>query len=208
MNRSKALLVVCCLMLLTGICSAYPKPAAVPAIGDWTLDVVYEHPRQITVKLPGEDQPKRFWYVILSLTNNSPLSEVPFYPASNIVTDNFKTVEAGKGVRQGVFELIKKRHQGKYPFITSLDKMDKKILHGQDNSVDVVVIFPDFDAKAKNVTFMLSGLSNETIAINHPIKADKIFLRKTLALKYASGGDETLRAASQLAFNKKTWVLR
>ena len=192
----------------------FPEPAVVQTPKQWTLDVVYDQPRQITLKLPGEKEPKRFWYIILTLTNNSSLADAAFYPSCELMTDTFRIVHAGKGVRGKVFRQIKIKHQGGYPFLERLDYVDNKILRGADNAVDVAIIWPDFDAKAKEVTLFIAGMSNEAKAINHPIKKDangnpeKVYLRKTLALKYAIGGDPKLRASAALRFKKKTWVMR
>ncbi len=192
----------------------FPEPAVVQAPNQWTLDIVYDQPRQITLKLPGEKEPKRFWYIILTLTNNSPLTDADFYPFCELMTDTFRIVPAGKGVRGEVFRQIKLKHQGGYPFLERLDYVDNKILQGADNAVDVAIIWPDFDAKAKEVSLFIAGMSNETKAINHPTKKnasgnpEKVYLRKTLALKYTIGGDPKLRASAALRFKQKSWVMR
>jgi hypothetical protein len=189
--------------------SAYPEPAVVPADTDWTLNVLFNQPQQITVKTAGCTEKKRFWYIILTLTNNDFGGEAPFYPACNLMTDTFRITPAGKMVTKQVFEKIKLRHQGKYPLLENLEKVDNKILQGNDNTVDIAIIWPDFDPEAKNVTLFISGMSNETVAIEHPTdRATKVFLRKTLALKYAIGGDPKLRSKAKLAYKGKRWVMR
>ena len=192
----------------------FPEPAVVQTSKQWTLDVVYDQPRQITLKLPGEKESKRFWYIILTLTNNNSFTDAAFYPSCELMTDTFQIVPAGKGVRGEVFRQIKLKHQGGYPFLERLDYVDNKILQGADNAVDVAIIWPDFDANAKEVTLFIAGMSNETKAINHPTKKnasgnpEKVYLRKTLALKYTIGGDPKLRASAALRFKKKSWVMR
>ena len=189
--------------------SAYPEPAIVPADTDWTLEVFFNQPEQITVKMPENGEKKRFWYIILTLTNNSSKGEVPFYPACSLMTDNFRITPSGKTVTKQVFEKIKLRHQGKYPLLENLEKVNNKILQGKDNTVDVAIIWPDFDAGAKNITMFIGGMSNETTAIDHPIETGtKVFLRKTLALSYAIGGDPKLRSKAKLAYKGKRWVMR
>jgi len=188
---------------------AYPEPAIVPADSDWTLDVLFNQPEQIIMKIPGNGEKKRFWYIILTLTNNSLNSEVPFYPSCNLMTDTFRITPSGKTVTKQVFEKIKLRHQGKYPLLENLEKVDNKILQGRDNTVDIAIIWPDFDAGAKNITMFIEGMSNETTAIDHPTDAGtKVFLRKTLALSYAIGGDPKLRSKAKLAYKSKRWVMR
>ena len=95
-----------------------------------------------------------------------------------------------------------------------LDLAGNKVLSGIDNTKDIAIIWPDFDQKAKEVTLFIAGLSNETAVIEHPLDKDsegkpkKVYLRKTLALKYAIGGDEKLRDQAKLAYKAKSWVMR
>lgn len=198
---------------ISGDVRAYPEPAVVQRPGDWTLDVVFSRLQQISVKCPGEPTPGRYWYIILTLANRTG-SDVPFYPACDLMTDTFRIVPAGKAVRGPVFEQIKLRHQGRYPFLENIDLAGNKVLEGIDNTKDIVIIWPDFDAKAKNITLFMAGLSNETVAIDHPTQTDdggnpvKVYLRKTLALDYAVGSDEKLRALAKLAYKGKRWVMR
>ena len=78
----------------------------------------------------------------------------------------------------------------------------------------IAIIWSDFDPKAKNIALFIAGLSNETVAIDHPVETDKngepvkVYLRKTLALDYAIGGDEKLRAGAGLRYKSKRWVMR
>ena len=205
---------VAIVLVVAGVCWSHPEPAVVGGVNEWTLEVAFEQPQQVMVKLPGEKRPTRFWYIILTLTNNSGIGDASFYPACDLMTDTFQIANAGKGTHKVVFEKIKLRHQAKYPFLEPVDFVGNKILEGSDNTRDVAIIWPDFDPKAKNITLFIAGLSNETAAIDHPAKTDedgkpaKVYLRKTLALEYAIGGDESLRAYAQLAYKGKRWVMR
>ena len=92
--------------------------------------------------------------------------------------------------------------------------MSNKILQGEDNTKDIAIVWPDFDVKAKSMKLFIAGLSNETAAIDHPVAKDeagkpiKVFLRKTLELSYALGGDATLRSNANLIYKGKRWVMR
>jgi len=211
-----AILVVLAVAALCGVGRtwAYPEPSLVPGIGDWTLDVTFDGPRQIAVTVPGEAQPRRFWYLILTLTNNSTITDAPFYPSCDLVTDTFRIIEAGVNVPRAVFVAVRLRHQSRYPFLEWLEDVDHRILQGEDNTRDVAVIWPDFDTAAREVTFYIAGLSNETAAIDHPIVRDdqgrpqKVLLRKTLALQFYAGGEGKLRSQATLTFKDKSWVMR
>ncbi len=202
------------IILLTSINAiSAPEPAVVPGANQWTLDVVFTQPQQIVVKVPGERAPQRFWYIIITVNNNSG-KEVPFYPACELVTDTSQIIPAYKDTRNIVFDKIKRRHKNKYPFLESLELADNKILQGQDNSKDLAIIWPDFDAKARDISLFLAGMSNETAVVEHPTKKDadgnpeKIYLRKTLGLQYSIGGDESLRKSGRLVYKGQNWVMR
>ena len=191
-----------------------PRPSAVTEEGQWTLHIQYEHPVQISVKVLGQTQPQRFWYMIISLTNETTEDEVPFYPKCELVTDTFEIIPAGLGEKKGLFELIKAKHRGRYPFLESLDFTDNRIRRGMDNTRDFVIFWPDFDANAKSVQFYLAGLSNETTAINHPVQRDgqgnplPVYLQKTLQLTYSIGADPHLREDVALRYEGQDWVMR
>lgn len=209
--------IVCAVMLFLGLfvanVTAYPAPEIVQKTNQWTFKVDYSQPRQITLNMNGSDT-QRFWYVILTVTNTGPRDEVSFYPACQLVTDTFQVIDAGKNVQKSVFDTIKLKHQGRYPFLESLDFADRRIFRGDDNTRDFAIIWPDFDPKARQVSLFVSGLSNETAVVEHPTQKEddgspkKIFLRKTLQLKYAIAGDENLRANTSLKEIESAWVMR
>ncbi len=192
---------------------AAPEPAIVPALGQWTVDTEFTHPQQIVLYRAADKQPVLFWYTIITLTNNTD-EDVPFYPKCDLMTDTFRITQAGKDVSPLVFEQIKKRHQSRYPFLELLSKSDNRILQGEDNTKDIAVIWPDFDVEAKNIRLFIAGLSNETVAIDHPVETDdfgnpqKVFLRKTLELNYAFKGDPALRSGAGLTYKGKRWIMR
>ncbi len=192
---------------------AAPEPAIVPAPGQWTVDMEFTHPQQIVLPRSPGNQPRRFWYAIITLTNNTG-NDVGFYPDCDLMTDTFKITPAGKAVTPAVFEQIRKRHKSRYPFLELLAKAGNRILQGEDNTKDIAVIWSDFDAQAKNIKVFIAGLSNETVAIDHPVAKDevgkplKVFLRKTLELSYAFKGDPALRSGASLTYKGKRWIMR
>jgi hypothetical protein len=187
-----------------------PEPSIVDKPGDWTLDVRYDQPQQIV--LDGA-QKQRFWYIILTLTNKSG-RDVDFYPECTLVTDTLETVPAEKGVSAVLFDRLKTRHKSKYPFLELLENAGNKILQGADNAKDIAIIWPDFDPNAKTVDIFIAGLSNQTVAVEHPSQKNAdgkpviVFLRKTLQLTYSISGDPAFRSDQKLKFVDKHWVMR
>lgn len=200
----------------SSLCLAYPEPSIAGGINDWNMEVEYSQPQQISVKLPGdaENAPaRRFWYVILTVTNDTGI-DADFFPSCNLMTDTFKVSSADKNVMGVVFEKIKLLQQGRYPFLEKLELVDNRILQGKDNSKDIAVIWSDFDDKARNINLFIGGLSNESTSIDHPTKKDtngnakKVYLQKTLQLKYSIGGDEKFRGRSKMQYQSKCWIMR
>lgn len=192
---------------------AAPEPAIVPAAGQWTVETEFTHPQQLVLRRGSDNQPIRFWYMIVTLTNNTG-RDVDFYPKCDLMTDTFQIIPAGRSVSPTVFEMIKTRHKSRYPFLDSLDKAGNKILQGEDNTKDIAIIWPDFDVRAKSIGLFLTGLSNETAIVEHPISVDatgrpiQVFLQKTLEIDYALRGDTALRSGLKLDYQGKRWVMR
>jgi len=195
------------------LCLAAPEPAIVQDPGQWTLDITFEHPQQMVLQSGAEGKPRRFWYTIVTLTNKTN-DDVDFYPKCELMTDTFQIIPAGRHVPPVVFEQIKRRHQSKYPFLEPLEKAGNKVLQGEDNAKDIAIIWPDFEVQAKSIQVFITGLSNETVAINHPVNKDQtgrpvmVFLRKTLELSYSLRGDPALRSDVGIVYKDKRWIMR
>lgn len=194
------------------IALAGPEPAVVQGPGLWTVEVRFEHPRQIVLPRAG-NEPARFWYIILSVINRTG-QDVDFFPRCELMTDTFQIVPAGMNVPPLAFERIEQRHQDRYPLLESLVNVDDRILQGEDNAKDIAIIWPDFDLRAESFKIFITGLSNETAAVDHPVAVDemgqpvKVYLRKTLELDYAFRGDQALRNSVEVVYRDKNWVMR
>lgn len=204
---------MCLVVTLAGAAWAAPEPAIVQKTGDWTINAAFGQPEQILLRSGADDKPVRFWYIIVTLTNTTG-HDADFYPQCDLVTDTFQVTPAGRGVTPAVLELIKKRHADRYPFLESFEGAGNKILQGQDNAKDVAVIWPDFDTRAGGINVFITGLSNETAVVSHPVAKDeqgrptKVFLRKTLELSYKLRGDPALRSSVEVVYQGQRWVMR
>ena len=199
--------------VVTSVCLAAPQPAIVPGPGNWTLETTFEHPVQFIFRAGPSAKPERFWYMIVTLTNKAD-RDVDFYPQCELLTDTFQLLPAVKGTSAALFENIKTRHQTKYPYLELLENAGNKVLQGEDNTKDILILWPDFDPNAKNARVFISGLSNETVAVDHPTQKDdsgnpvKVYLRKTLEITYSIGGDPAFRSDQKLIYQSKRWVMR
>ena len=209
----RSFLAILGLLFIVCISQAAPKPTVVPTSNIWTINTEFTHPQQIIMQDESTKQLKRYWYMIITLTNNAD-QDVDLYPNCELMTDTFQIIPAGKGVATIVFERIKERHRNRYPFLKHLNTADNKLLQGEDNACDLVIIWEDFDKKAQNLKLFITGLSNEMAVVEHPVAKDqegnpiKVCLRKTLELNYNIQGDPALSSGVDLKFEGKRWIMR
>ena len=199
------------MVITTCFATAAPEPAIVQRAQEWTLDVKYEPLQQITLRPDERGKPVRFWYLILTVTNNTG-DDVELYPQCELMTDTFEIIPAGKDVPPEVFDYIKTRHRSMYPFLEQLDTSGMRVLQGSDNTRDIAVIWPDFDLRAKEISLFIGGLSNETVGVDYPVVGssmpEKVFLRKTLELDYSFSGDPAFRSEPKITFTGSEWIMR
>jgi hypothetical protein len=199
------------LLVATVAAWAYPEPAVVQDIKQWTLTVEYSQPEQLMLRMGNTVQ--RYWYIILTVTNLSDFDEVSFYPDCELITDTFKLIPADRSVPKVVFEVVQQRNKGRYPFLASLDFIDHRIFKGDDNARDFAIIWPILTSGQRNQP-VYRRLSNETPPCRFPKassprrKKRTVVLQKTLQLKYAIGGDEKLRETAVLKEISSDWVMR
>jgi hypothetical protein len=195
-------------VITAGLVFAAPRPSLAPGPDIWTLDVVYTQPQQYAVEKRGCET-EIYWYMILTLTNTTG-QDVPFYPKFQLMTDTWQTITSDTGVTSVVYDKLKKMNEGSFPFLITMDEVDNLILQGEDNAVDLLVVWKDFDLEAKSVKFFYAGLSNETavVEIEQEDGVKKYYLQKTLELGYRIPGDQKRRLSQSLVFTDKNWIMR
>lgn len=213
--------------LTTATADAAPEPSKLNQ--SWQLDFRFEPPRRITVQLPDQEQPTTYWYVLCTVTNRTD-EDVLFYPRFTLLTNTCQTIEAGQDVNPAAYTAIKKRHHATYPLLQPMVSAIGRVLQGQDNAIDTVAIWKDFDPKADNFTIFVSGLSGETQPIRNPAydrQADEntdatgdadtnkaaqpefFYLRKTLRIQYAIPSDPVTRTkARPYRSTRMDWIMR
>lgn len=205
---------------------AAPQPFDVPV--KWELQFDFQAPRAIQVVLPGETQPKTFWYMLYTVTNQSVDiqtgrgTEQDFIPEFVLYTDTGKVSYSGKKVSSAVFDEIKKRYNN--PLLQNRTNITGKILFGRDNAKDGVAIWPDFDPKSGAFDIFVGGLSGETSELKLPkpitvteidafgkkqtVTKDKIILSKMLKLNFTVKGEAAARIVTPAKLKSKQWVIR
>jgi len=203
------------LIAFTGMASAAPTPALVPPPGTWQLEIEFHgDPQRIEVLLPGDTQPRTYWYLLYTIINNTGRDQ-DFYPEFYLYTDTFKLYNADIEPRKEVFEVIRKRYETTIPLLEHPSKITGKILQGKDNARDSVAVFGEFDPQAKKASIFIAGLSNETVAVKYPAATDpegknikEILLRKTLMLEYQIPGDSITPENRVMLYRNRQWIMR
>lgn len=223
--RLASLLLACPLPPAT---AAAPEPAPIPR--GWVLDFEFQDPQRITLQLPGEPAPRTFWYLLYTVTNNTP-AEVDFYPAFEIVTDTLQRIRSERNVSPLVFEAIKARHRDLYPFLEKPTMIIGRLRIGDDNARQGVAIWPDFDPAATRFSIFVRGLSGETAEIPNPaydparpatrrvalpdgttvvepVNPPTYTLYRQLEIRYDLPGDVVTRDEAQPVRTGQRWVMR
>jgi len=199
----------------SGTLWAAPKPAIVPPPGTWQMDIrIQGDPQRIVIQFPGFAQPKAYWYLPYTITNNTG-RDVEYYPEFEVFTDTFKLYKAGRGVRKAVFNAIRQRYNETIPLMESEELVTGRILQGEDNARDSVIIFEEIDPNATSVKIFIAGLSNEATMIESPVykdsatgKGQSILLKKTLMLQYQMPGDALNQDQKVMLYRSRQWIMR
>jgi len=203
------------LIATTTMINGQPKPDVIPEKGIWQLDVhLNGHPKLLNIKLPGDSENTRYWYALMTITNNTG-KDIEFYPQAELYTNTFQTIIAGNDIRKTVFETIQRKYSSTIPFLQRQKRVTSLIRQGSDNAKDMVFIFKDFDDKATTVQIFISGLSNEGkhVAVNrknseNKNKSKQVLLLKNLQLKYKVTGKQEDLFARKLRYVNRNWIMR
>ena len=181
----------------------YPRPH--PSPRGWQLEFQYGPMKQIRLVLPGQSRPKTFWYLPYTVTNNTG-RDVSFYPRSYVFTDTGQLIESMQKVDALAYPVVAK--------LLGRELLEEelfvrgKLLQGEENARESVIIWRDFDPKAVGFKVFISGLSNETAWVTDPMTAKRIALVKTLQLSYGMGGDRDISAELTAQPRDKEWIMR
>jgi hypothetical protein len=207
------------LFLLTSIpqARAYPKPS-INKIA-WELDFQHATPSRITVRVPGSDAPKAYWYMPFTVTNNTN-DEQQFLPIFDLVDDKGNVHRSDQNIPKEVFDAIKMREGKK--LMEPLAKASGRLLPGADQARDSVAIWPEPLERMGSFTIFVTGLSGEAVWFKDgqetPLsKADWIktkpedagnILRKTLQIDIQVPGDEFYQGRDRVIKKGEDWVMR
>jgi hypothetical protein len=180
--------------------NAAPQPAVVPI--SWEL--TFKHGPVERLVTPVDGKNKTFWFMRYTVSNNSG-KDILFTPDFQLVTDTGQATEAFKNVPNSVFEKVKALY--KNPLLLSPNNILGKLLQGDDNAKDGVIIFGDVDPNGRKFQIFVSGLSGETAEVQNPVTHENVILQKTLILDYSVPG-QAIGINPQAKLTSVHWVMK
>lgn len=200
----------------------------------WQFNFHFKKPKSVLVKLPGEEKAELFWYIKFTLINRTGKTR-NFDPEMQLFTNTGQLITAGEGFNsRPVFEKVKKITNN--PLLVDLNTATGKVLEGEDNGIESIAVFRNFDEKAGKFDLFIGGLSGETATIKLPkpikvkkevpfdpkdvdakgemveatktVETSELILSKTLRLSFDISGQAKDRENSEVKFTGKEWVMR
>ena len=180
----------------------YPRPG--PSPRSWQLEFKYGPMKMVRVSRLG-GKLETFWYLPYTVTNNTG-RDVSFYPRCFLFTDTGQLVKAMTDVDALA-----------YPDITKLlgrQLLEEEVLvrgrllQGEENARESVIIIKDFDAKAASFKLFIAGISGEQVHVTDPMSGKKYPLDKTLQLTYGLGGERMGNMEMTAQLRDEEWVMR
>lgn len=206
-NMLKTIVVAVMVGVMVGILTtpavAYPEPKIVT--GSWALDFTHGTPRSIEVAAAAGKPSSLYWYMTYSVQNNTDQDRL-FVPDVWLMTDQGDLLQANRRVPSSVFKSIKSK-QGN-PLMESPVDVVGRILQGEDNARDGVVIWKVPVKDVNHVAIFVGGLSGETHEVTDPKTGKTRLLRKTLMLTYDTPGDKKHQALKEFNAKSESWIVR
>lgn len=196
-------------ILLPGFCQAppapvfaAPEPEAVPR--RWQLRIDPGDLRIATLDTPGVGE-RAYLYFTFKVTNNSG-EDRDFAPSFELATDTGFVVRSGRGVPHAVIQQLLQRIGN--PFLLDELSVQGRLLQGDENAREGLVIWPAPDLQASEYTVFASGFSGETKTVSKPDGSGEVVLRKTLMLVHQGTGRLDPTSAKPLVRVQERWILR
>ena len=194
---------VAALVVTSGRVAAFPEPTIVPT--SWQLEIKYNYPSAIGVRLPGETHSTYYWYFTYTVTNKTGADQ-NFVPEIVMLTDAGDLIRANRNIPPRVFTTIKKELDN--PLLRSPTEVVGRLLQGADNAVDGIAIWPMPPHDVDRATIFFQGLSGETYQVPDPQTGETHLLRRTLMLEYQTPGSIEKQPRKPWLFRDERWIVR
>lgn len=199
----------CLCLLLAAVCLlaggsalAAPEPEAVPR--RWEFRIVPGQLRSAVVEVPGIG-PRTFLYMTYKVINSSG-ADRDFAPAFELATSDGHILRSGRDVPHAVVQELMRQIDNRY--LQEELAVQGRILQGEENAKEALVVWPANDMGASDYTVFAMGFSGETKAVARPDNGEQVILRKTLMLTHEGTGTLDPASGRPLRRVQERWILR
>ena len=179
---------------------AAPEPSIVPV--SWELNFRHGDLQRLVTSVNGKSE--TFWYMRYTVINNSN-QDVLFTPDFQLSTDTGQVQSAFKDVPSSVVTQIKSMYKNTQ--LLGPNEILGKLLQGEDNAKDGVIVFSNIDPEARDYQIFIAGLSGETAQVDNPLTHQAAVLQKTLILDYLIPG-QAIGIQPQPKLKAVKWVMK
>lgn len=208
---AKTLIALATLASASATVHAIPEPPSGLTRDQWQVRFSFDDLARIEITLPGEAEPRTYWYLLFTCENRSTREIDSFSPYFELVTDKLIVLQSIDAPRP-VFDAIRDKHTATYKYLTPV--LPRKLRVGDDMAVDGVAIFEALPIDTASMRLFVHGLSNVAVTEPNPLaRLDpeaprSIQYFKTLEIHYQLPGDElTRQTATPLRLNTR-WIMR
>jgi hypothetical protein len=180
--------------------NAAPQPSAVPV--SWELNIKHGPIERLQMTTGGTQ--KTYWYMRYTVINNTG-RDILFTPDFELMTDTGQVQEAYKDVPKDIIGKLKELYNN--PLLQSPTNIVGKLLQGEDNAKDGVIVFGNVDVDARDFQVYIAGLSGETAEVKNPVTGKPVVLQKTLILDYVVPG-QAIGIDPQPQYKGASWVMK
>ncbi len=183
-----------------------PEPD--PVSRRWELKVDLGAMRVTTLPVAvsgGRTENRAFFYATYRVTNRSG-ADVLFAPSFEIAFGDGKPVRSGRDVPADVTKTLLTKMQN--PLLQDQIAIIGPLLQGEENARDGLVIWSAESMDPEKLTMYAAGFSGETATVILPDTKTKAVLRKTLMVRYDTGGDLSGRGDKPLDPAVQRWIMR
>jgi hypothetical protein len=179
-----------------------PEPEPIPR--RWQLDIDVGPLRVATFDVKDQGR-QAYFYLTYTVTNNSG-EDLLFAPSFELAMDH-QVLRSG---RQIPLEVTKKLlDQTQIPQIEDQISIIGQLLQGKENAKHGLVVWPANELATLDLTLYAAGFSGETATVERPDNKEKVVLRKTLMVRYASPGDLSQNGQDPIPTAEPSrWIMR
>lgn len=181
---------------------AAPEPETVPR--RWQLRIEPGDLRCALIDVPGLG-PRTYLYMTYKVVNNSG-DDRDFAPSFELATDTGLLIRSGRDIPHAAVQDLMRRIDN--AFLQDELSIQGKLLQGEENAREGLVIFAAPDLQASEYTVFAMGFSGETKSVARPDNGETVILRKTLMLVHEGTGRLDPSSGRPLTRTSDRWILR